>query len=66
MSGNRRYSELSDPEELEEWLEEFEEERTKVLKEYQTQNPNEEFEGDETDASPVGAARGILRKSFNL
>ena len=65
MSG-RRYSELSDPEELEEWLEEFEEERTKVLEEYQTQNPNEEFEGDETDASPVGAARGILRKSFNL
>ena len=64
MSGN--HSELSDPEELEEWLEEFEEERTKVLEEYQTQNPNEEFEGDETDASPVGAARGILRKSFNL
>ena len=64
MSGN--YSELSDPEDLEEWLEEFEEERTKVLEEYQTQNPTEELEGDETDASPVGAARGILRKSFNL
>ena len=63
---SRKYSELSDPEELEEWLEEFEEERTKVLEEYQKQNPNEEFEGDETDASPVGAARGILRKSFNL
>lgn len=64
MSGN--YSDLSDAEDLEEWLEEFAEDRPKALEKYRKENPEEELEGDETDASPVGAARGILRKSFNL
>ena len=62
---SEQYSDLSDNEDLEEWLEEFTENRQKELENYKKENPNEEFEGDETDASPVGAARGML-KSFNL
>ena len=64
MSGH--YSELSDAEDLEEWLEEFAEDRPKALAKYRKENPEEELEGDETDGAVVGAARGILRKSFNL
>ena len=73
MSGN--FSELSDDEDLQEWIEEFAENRTEELKKYQEENPGEELEGeenpreelkeDETDASPADAARGIL-KPFNL
>ena len=64
MSGY--YSELSDAEDLEEWLKEFAEDRPKALEKYREENPEEELEGDETDGAVVGAARGILRKSFNL
>ena len=73
MSGN--YSELSDDEDLQEWKEEFAENRAEELRTYQEENPGEELEGeenpreelkeDETDASPNGAHRGIL-KTFNL
>ena len=73
MSGN--HSELSDDEDLQEWKEEFAENRAEELKKYLEENPGEELEGeenpreelegDETDSSPAGAARGILRP-FNL
>lgn len=64
MSGH--YSDLSDVDDLNDWLEEFNEDRPGTLTKYQEENPGEELEGDETDASPIGAGRGILRKSFNL
>ena len=59
------YSDLSGDEDLNEWLEEFTDNRKKELENYKKENPNEELEGDETDASPVRAARGMF-KSFNL
>ena len=63
MSG--QYSDLSDSDGVDEWLEDFAENRQKELENYKRDNPNEEIVGDDIDASPVGAARGIY-KSFNL